>query len=337
MIAIQWDDAPFTVLALTRPGGARELPDSIHAGTRCAVSYPRLKLINMKSLLLVFASLLIPTLATADNLSPDETMTYKSIDGVELKLHCFQPDGHQASDHSPAIVFFFGGGWNGGSPKQFYQQARTLADRGMVAFSADYRVKSRNKTTPFECVKDGKSAIRWVRQHASELGIDPDRIVAAGGSAGGHVAACTGVIQGHDEPGEDLSVSSVPNAMVLFNPVLDTTPKGYGHARFAKDQKTEISPCHHVRAGIVPTYLAHGTADTTVPFENAERFTRLMREAGNRCELSSFEDQKHGFFNSPNFRTKSKDDSIFQKVQETSLQFLESLGYLTEAQTPVAN
>jgi hypothetical protein len=69
-------------------------------------------------------------------------------------------------------VFFFGGGWVGGSPKQMYQQAKVMAEQGMVAFSADYRVASRNKTTPFECVKDGKSAIRWLREHAAELGID---------------------------------------------------------------------------------------------------------------------------------------------------------------------
>ena len=92
----------------------------------------------------------------------------------------------------------------------------------MVAISADYRVKSRNQTTPFECVKDGKSAIRWVRQHAAELGVDPDRIVAAGGSAGGHVAACTGVIEGINEDGEDAAIRSVPNAMILFSILCST-------------------------------------------------------------------------------------------------------------------
>ncbi|MDB4796380.1 alpha/beta hydrolase fold domain-containing protein, partial [Akkermansiaceae bacterium] len=110
---------------------------------------------------------------------------------VELKLHVFNPEGHKASDSRPAIVFFFGGGWNGGSPKQFYPHSEHLASLGMVAISAEYRVKSRNKTTPMECVKDGNSAIRWVRSHAKELGINPDMIAAGGGSAGGHVAAAT--------------------------------------------------------------------------------------------------------------------------------------------------
>jgi len=267
----------------------------------------------------------------ADDFTPDRVVTYKTIGDVELKLHVFEPDGHQTSDKAPAIVFFFGGGWTGGDPKQFFQQARTLADDGMVAFSADYRVKSRNKTTPFESVKDAKSAVRWTRGHAAELGIDPEKIVASGGSAGGHIAACTGVIQGEEEAGEDLTVSSRPNAMILFNPVLDTTAKGYGLSKVGETRQTDISPCHHVKPGIVPTLLLHGTADTTVPFENAERFTRLMEAAGNRCQLEAFEGQNHGFFNSPFFRPKTKDTRVYKQVMQKSRAFLISLGYLDDS------
>lgn len=265
----------------------------------------------------------------AEDYAPDREVVYKTIGEVELKLHVFEPAGHQASDQRPAIVFFFGGGWNGGTPQQFYEQSRALADRGMVAMSAEYRVKSRNGTSPFECVKDGKSAIRWVRQHA--VGVDPNRIVASGGSAGGHVAACSGVIQGCEEQGEDLSVSSVPNAMILFNPVLDTTARGLGLRQVGEDRQTEISPCHHVKADIVPTIVFHGTADTTVPFENAERFTRLMKEADNVCQLGAFEGQKHGFFNGIIFRPKSTDLSGYEQTMEKSIIFLKDLGYLDSA------
>ncbi len=256
-----------------------------------------------------------------DDISPNRSMTYKSVDGIELKLDIFEPLGLKPTDHRPAIVFFFGGGWSGGDKKQFYQQAKAMAEHGMLAFSADYRVKTRNKTTPFECVKDGKSAIRWVREHAAELGVDPDRIVASGGSAGGHVAACTGVIEGAEEAGERTSVSSVPNAMILFNPVLDTTPKGYGAKSFKAEQQTDISPCHHVRKGIVPTVVFHGTADKTVPFENADRFTRLMKEAGNECVLVPFEGKDHGFFNGSLFR-KSNGDADFETTIKRSVEFL---------------
>lgn len=111
----------------------------------------------------------------------------------------------------------------------------------MVAFSADYRVKSRNQTTPFECVQDARAAIRWVRAHAAEWGIDPDRIVASGGSAGGHLAACTAVIVDGDKAVENAKFSSVPNALVLFNPVLDTTAKGYGAKNFKAEQQTTLA------------------------------------------------------------------------------------------------
>jgi len=258
---------------------------------------------------------------------PDTTLIYKTIGETKLQLHVFNPDDHKATDKKPAIVFFFGGGWMGGTPRQFYQQARAFAERGVVAMSAQYRVIGTHKTTPFECVKDGKSAVRWIRAHAGDLGIDPNRIIAAGGSAGGHVAACTGVIKGYEEAGEDTAISSLPNAMILYNPVIDTTEKGHGVDKVGQDRKTDISPCHHVTQGIPPTLIFHGTADKAVPFENVERFTRLMKEAGNRCELVPFEEQGHGFFNGSLFRPNNSDDS-FHATMERSTTFLTELGLL---------
>lgn len=265
--------------------------------------------------------------AQEPELAPSRTVTYKTVDGTELKMDIFNPEGFKVTDHRPAIVFFFGGGWSGGSTRQFFQQAKVMAEQGMVAFSVDYRVKSRNKTTPFECVKDGKSAIRWVREHAAKLGVDPSRIVAAGGSAGGHVAACTGIINCCEESGEKTEISAAPNAMILFNPVLDTTDKGYGAKSFKPEQQTELSPCHHVRKGIVPTLVFHGTADKTVPFENAQRFTQLMKEAGNECVLVPFEGKDHGFFNGSFFR-KGNGDGDFNLTMKHSIEFLKAQGIL---------
>jgi len=94
-------------------------------------------------------------------------VVYKTVGDVELKLHIFEPPDRQSKEPVPAIVFFFGGGWTGGTPTQFYHQSDYLASRGMMAISAEYRIKSKHGTTPFECVADGKSAIRWVRANAS--------------------------------------------------------------------------------------------------------------------------------------------------------------------------
>ena len=262
--------------------------------------------------------------------APDRKEVYKTIGDVSLKVHIFEPDGHQATAKAPVIVLFFGGGWNGGSPKQFYEQATRFASLGMVALAAEYRIRKNHKTTPFECVTDGKSAIRWVREHAGELGVDPERIVAGGGSAGGHVACCSGIIEGYEQEGEDHSISSVPNAMILFNPVLDTTKKGFGAKRFKKAQQTSLSPCHHVRSDLPPTLVMHGTADTTVPFENATRFTKLMQDAGNRCQLESFEGAAHGFFNGKLAKPKAKNFDHYHKCMEASIEFLKSLQFLDD-------
>lgn len=249
---------------------------------------------------------------------------YKKTPQANLHLNIFKPKDWKPGDSRPAIVFFFGGGWVGGNPSQFQPYCQHLVSKGMVAIAAEYRIKSKHKTTPFECVADGKSAIRWVRQHATELGIDPDRIAAGGGSAGGHVAASTGTVTGFEEPAEDKQISSAPNALALFNPVIDTTETGWkGGPRQLGKRCKEISPMHFVRKDLPPTIIFHGTADKTVLFENVERFTKKMNELGNRCELVSYPDQGHGFFNLS--KSKESHDSTIKNLDA----FLVSLGYLS--------
>lgn len=247
---------------------------------------------------------------------------YKKVGDVELKLWICKPEGHTPADKRPAIVFFFGGGWNGGTPTQFDAQCRHLASRGMVAATADYRVKSRHGTKAVACVADGKSAVRWLRANAARLGIDPSRIAAGGGSAGGHVAACTGLIEGFEEEGEDVAVSSVPNALVLFNPAL-VLGEGLGE-RMGVEPYTKLSPHHNVRKGAPPTLVLNGKADTTTPYAAAELFTEAMTKAGNRCELEGYADCGHGFFN---FNRKTPDRRYDETVARMDA-FLKSLGWL---------
>jgi acetyl esterase/lipase len=241
---------------------------------------------------------------------------YKTIGNVKLNAYIYEPKNHEEGDSKPAIVFFFGGGWRGGTPGQFHPHCTELSQRGLVAITVDYRVLNRQKATPQQCVSDAKSAIRWTRKNAKRLGIDPKKIIAAGGSAGGHLAAAAGVVPGFDEKGEDLKISSVPNAMAIYNPAVMLAPLGekdlLGPEKTASiaercgGNPDAISPIHHVRKGLPPTIIFHGTADEAVPYPTVVYFSKLMNEAGNRCELNGFKDQPHGFFNSGRRSTRER-------------------------------
>lgn len=252
--------------------------------------------------------------------------TYRKVGDTELKVWIFEP-AQKSSKPLPAIVFFFGGGWSGGSPTQFEPQSRHLASRGMIAIVADYRVKTRQDAKPADCVSDAKACVRWVRANAARLGIDPERIAVGGGSAGGHLAAAVATLPGLDTAKDDKSVSCLPNALVLFNPATVLAPfpgldlKGFG-AGLSKEkfgcEPEEVSPLHHVKKGTPPTIIFHGKDDTTVPYSTVEKFTEVMKAAGNRCELVGYEGQPHGFFN------KSK----YAETLAAADDFLVSLGYL---------
>jgi acetyl esterase/lipase len=249
-------------------------------------------------------------------------VTYKTTPQGDLSMFLHMPEGWKASDRRPAIVFFFGGGWTNGNPGQFEPQATYLAGRGMVTARADYRIKSRHKVQPDACVEDAKSAVRWLRTHAAEYGIDPGRIVAAGGSAGGHIAACTATIDGFEAEGEDRAVSSRPDAMVLFNPVLMLS--GQDLARYLDDATLgpRISPTLSLDSTLPPTLLLYGTEDRLA--EQAGPFMTRAKAKGVRVELYTADGVGHGFFNRAPWTART-----LRRVDE----FLGSLGYVQGAPT----
>jgi acetyl esterase/lipase len=274
-----------------------------------------------------------PDRAYPPQMETTQVEVYKTIGEVTLNLWVYSPEGHKPGDRRAAIVFFFGGGWTGGSPKQFEQHCRYLASRDMVAMAADYRVASRHGVKAKDCVADAKSAVRWIRKHADSLGVDPERIAAGGGSAGGHLAACTGVIPGFDESSEEAAVSSVPNALVLFNPAVVLAPvegqrplnAGRGgdiRERMGVDP-AQLSPYHHVKGNAPPTIIFHGKDDSTVPYRTVELFAEAMETAGARCKLAGYEGQGHGFFN-----YGRGDNAMYRHTLKAMDEFLTELGYL---------
>lgn len=252
------------------------------------------------------------------DVEPDAVHLYKQVGDVQLHLNVYLPKGHKASDKRPAIVFFFGGGWMGGTVDHFKPQSLHYAELGMVAITPVYRTKKSHDVTPFECVADAKSAMRWVREHASELGIDTGKIAAGGGSAGGHLAAATALVKAFDDPQDNLSISPIPNALVLFNPVADNGPGGYGHER-VKDRYTEFSPLHNITQGAPPTLIMLGDKDKLIPVAAMELYKQKMQQVGSECELIIYKDQGHGFFN--------KGES-YKQTLEAADAFLIRHGYL---------
>ncbi|MCL2648764.1 MAG: alpha/beta hydrolase [Phycisphaerales bacterium] len=244
---------------------------------------------------------------------PDKEIVYKKIlqGGGELKFFVYLPAGWKAADKRAAILFFFGGGWRVGSPTQFFSKAEYFASRGMVAISAEYRISSVHQTGVKECVFDARSAMRFLRTHAGEWGVDPEKIVASGGSAGGHLAAALVLPGGKetDDPADDAAVSCRPRAMVLFNPVMDlmaafddakTTDvmrkSAPGNSDEEKKQFLRVySPIEHLGKNLPPTLMLYGEQD---PFlSHAHAYADKSISLGNKVELWTAANIGHGFFN----------------------------------------
>jgi len=243
---------------------------------------------------LALASLLMAPIL---RLQAEETIVYKKVESRELKLLIEKPADWKPGSKFPCMVYFFGGGWVGGAPEQFHKQSAYLATRGMVGVRVEYRtIPSGDKGPPVVCCADAKSAMRYVRGHAAELGIDPDRIAAAGGSAGGHLAAFTTLVNGLDDPKDDLKVSCKANALVLFNPVFNNGPGEWGNERVGSRFR-EFSPAHNITKGAPPTIVFLGDKDKLIPVKVVTDFEKEMKKVGSRCDSHFYPGAGHSFFN----------------------------------------
>jgi acetyl esterase/lipase len=271
---------------------------------KTAIYYPDLKMSLIRFILFLLASSAVLSASpladfVGSSMAAPETVVVRRVGDQEVKIEFFRPVGISTDKQVPAIVWIHGGAWVGGTTGATTPHARYFASRGMFTANVVYRLASPGKVTVADCLADCRSAMTYLREHAADLGIDPDRIAVAGDSAGGHLAASLGTLP-------DGDVSSRPNAMLLYNPIVDMTEGEWiryavgGEALANKKSPLpaapqelalarSLSPLFHVQAGQVPSIILHGRADRVVLVSQAERFAAASRAAGIRCDLVIYE------------------------------------------------
>lgn len=254
------------------------------------------------------------------------TCVYKQVGDQDLRLLVCKPDGWQAGQKRPAMVWIHGGGWVAGEPELFLPHMKYSAARGAVALGVQYRLlrspghkhdkeKSQEENrglreaklqaflegpSLFDCVADVQDAIRYIRKHAEELGVDPNRVTMIGDSSGAHLACCAETLAGND---------ARPNAVVACSAVTDLTSgfglnsvkptDGYDYDDPQKDPaRTErarrLSPIYNVKKTDTAFLVLHGARDW-IKAERPKAFYQALRQAGNDCEFKLYDDAWHAF------------------------------------------
>ncbi len=268
--------------------------------------------------------------AYADSTAPSPIreeldVVYGKGGDVDLKLDLYAPGDLKSP--TPAIVLIHGGGWREGSKNDFRQAARAYADVGYVAVTVEYRLAPRYKW-PAQ-IEDVKCAVRWLRANADKYHVDRDHICAAGASAGGHLALLLGFTDARDglegKGGSADQSSKVQVVVNIFGPT-DATPKEWPEIvekmfvdvlGGSRDQVPELykqfSPLTYLRKPSPPVLTFHGTKDPLVPYQQAKRLDKALRDVGGVSQLETIEGKGHGDWSSEDWKL----------VLKTTLEFLD--------------
>ncbi len=237
---------------------------------------------------------------------------YGQVGGESLTLDTFTPEG---KGPFPAVIFVHGGGWSAGDKRGGNDPLfAPVAQKGIAWFTINYRLAPKHHyPAP---VEDIHTAIRWVKAHAAEFNIDPDRIALVGESAGGQLVAQAAVLAK-----DDAKVAAV---VPFYAPVdfiadmerrggLSTSMRGlFGRTEAKADEVTlqllrQASPINHIRAGLPPFLLVHGTGDMSVLYNWSPQFQSKLKAAGVECELITIPDGRHGMATWESFAPEYKE------------------------------
>ena len=270
--------------------------------------------------------------ALRDSRADHEVEIYKTDNSFNLEAHIFHPNDTLALERHPAIVIFHGGGWNSGNPSWAFERAKHFRDLGLVAIAAQYRLCNVHDITAIESMSDARALIMWMRQNATYLNIDPDRIVAYGWSAGAHLVSSAAIFS-ESIPGN--TINSIPDAMILVSPAV-SLPKGKGWEGWkfnvfgANTTVSSANPVEHVHLGLPPTIILQGRDDTVTPLEGVQAFHDQMMAHGNHCELFIYDGVGHLFTPNtiPDNGEPHPDKEVQGKAYDQADAFLKKLGYI---------
>lgn len=262
-----------------------------------------LKRITRFALLLAFVIAGPVFSAAAQEVPEGKVYTYLPEHGNRGEIEVHFPKDHDASKAKvPAIIMFHGGAWRAGNRDMFRRLCHHFAQRGLVAATAHYPLASKkeiddrnaNPSPKRKCITGAKSAIRWVKANADELGIDPDRLVAGGGSAGGHVAMLATLNPGLNDPNDPKDIDTSVVAYLLFNPAFKPA---------ADKNDAEVNIEKHLKADMPPIAAFWGTNDNWLAGWNSAYDKMKSLGTDKNVQWWTAVGQGHAFFNHEPWQT----------------------------------
>lgn len=275
---------------------------------------------------------LIDDLPTSEKMAlslADKVVTYKEVDSKKLNMHFYFPDDLKAGEKRPVMLFIHGGSWRGGNPAVHAFESIYFSKRGMITATISYRLLNKQVISPEACLSDVRDAMRYLKKHAENLNIDPEKILTSGGSAGGHLAASLSTLTDSSWTEKDF-----PNAMILLYPAMDLVNGWKGGANSCKKAKIDpksFSPLHHINKDTPPTLILSGSKDQVVNPASARAFVKGLKPFGKLSRYIEYQDKGHKLFE------RNKNDPHFRATLFYMESFLQEIGWLNKVLAPNAD